>query len=176
MRFHKIINEGGHIDFFEVVKKRASIRDYSGKSIKKHELEMIIDAGRLAPTARGEEPWDFIVVQDKNMLQKLAQIAPNGKFLETASAAIVVVAKDTKYYLEDSCAATENMLLAACALGIGSCWVAGDKKPYANQIMEYFVVPAGHKLVSIISLGYPKGDSLPHSKRPLHDVLHSEKF
>ena len=164
------------MDFFEVVKKRASIRDYSGKSIKMIELEIIIDSGRVAPTARCEEPWDFIVVQDKNMLLKLAQIAPNGKFLEAASAAIIVVAKNTKYYLEDGCAATENMLLAACALGIGSCWVAGDKKPYEGEILKLFVVPTGYKLVSIISLGYPKGDFSPHSKRLLQDVLHNEKF
>ncbi len=164
------------MDFFEAVKKRSSVREYSDKPITTEELEKIVDAGRLAPTARGVEPWDFIVVQDKKILKKLAQIAPNGKFLEGASAAIVVVVKETKYYLEDGCAATENILLAATALGIGSCWVAGDKKDYASQVLECFVVPAGYKLVSILSFGYPKGDALPHLRRPLSDVFHSEMF
>lgn len=164
------------MDFFETVKKRISVREYSKKPIEKQDLENIVDAGRLAPTARGVEPWDFIVIQDKAMLKKIAQIAENGRFIEGASAGIVVVAKETKYYLEDGCAATENMLLAAAALGIGACWIAGDKKPYTAKIMEYFGVPTGYKLVSIIALGYPRGSVLPHTRRPLSDVFHSEKF
>lgn len=164
------------MDFFEAVKTRSSVREYKYKSIKMNELEKIIDAGRRAPTARAEEPWDFIVVQDKNALQDLAQITDHGRFLGKAAAGIVVIAKQTKYYLEDGCAATENMLLAAAALGIGSCWIAGDKKPYAEKILEYCTVPKGYLLVSIIALGYPQGPVSAHKKRALSEVFHKEKF
>jgi nitroreductase len=164
------------MDFWEVVKKRSSVREYSDKKIETEKLEKIVDAARLAPTARGEEPWEFIVVADKKRLEDLGEITDHGKFLKTAAAGVVVVAKDTKYYLEDGSAVTENILLAATALEIGSCWIAGDKKEYAANICQYLDVPQNYKLVSIVSLGYPQGEIQPHFKRKLAEVLHKEKF
>jgi len=164
------------MEFFEVIKKRCSIREYSDKPIKKEDLEKIIDCARLAPTARKEEPWEFIVITDKKELAEIAEITDYGKFLKDAAAGIIVLCKDTKYYLEDGCAATENILLAAASLGIGTCWIAGDKKPYAEKIREYLGAPAGYKLVSILSLGYPKAEPTPHQKREVSQVLHFEKF
>ncbi|MCF7893626.1 MAG: nitroreductase family protein [Candidatus Omnitrophica bacterium] len=164
------------MDFWESVKKRISIREYSDEKIEPEKLKNIIDAARLAPTARGEEPWEFIVVTEKKSLEELGEITDHGKFLKGASAGIVVVAKDTKYYLEDGSAATENILLAAASMGIGSCWIAGDKKPYEVDICKYLGVPDSYKLVSLVSLGYPKTEPKPHSKRSVADVLHEEKF
>lgn len=164
------------MDFFEVVKNRCSVRVYQKKAIPREDLEKIIDAARYAPTARGEEPWEFIVVTQEKMLVKLADITDHGKFLSAAAAAIIVVARDTKYYLEDGCAATQNILLAARALGVGSCWIAGDKKGYAEKILLSLDVPAGYKLVSIIALGYPQAGFIPHQKRRLAQLLHWDKF
>lgn len=164
------------MDFWEVIKKRSSIREYSEQKIEAEKLEKIVDAARLAPTARGEEPWQFITVSDKKRLEGLGDITDHGKFLKSAAAGIVVVAKDTKYYLEDGSAATENILLAATSLGIGSCWIAGDKKDYAVDICKYLNVPSEYKLVSIISLGYPDSEPKPHQKRSVKEVLHQEKF
>ncbi|MFO8053483.1 MAG: nitroreductase family protein [Candidatus Omnitrophota bacterium] len=164
------------MDFWEVVKKRASVREYSDKKIEQEELKKIVNAAHLAPTARGEEPWEFVVVTEKKSLEELGDITDHGKFLKGAAAGIVVLAKDTKYYLEDGSAATENILLAATSLGIGSCWIAGDKKPYGADICKYLQVPDGYKLVSIISLGYPKAEPKPHQKRSVDEALHQEKF
>jgi len=164
------------MDFFEVVKNRCSVRAYQKKSIPPEHLEEIIDAGRQAPTARGEEPWEFIVVTQAKMLTELADITDHGRFLREAAAGVVVVARDTKYYLEDGCAATQNILLAARALGLGSCWIAGDKKAYAEKILSVLGVPASYKLVSIVALGYPQAGFVPHRKRALKDLLHWERF
>jgi nitroreductase len=164
------------MSFFDVVKKRCSVRQYSERSIDRNILESMVDAGRCAPTARGEEPWEFVVVVDKKKLVGLAQITDHGRFLKDAQAAIIIVCKETKYYLEDGCAATENILLAATDLGIGSCWIAGDKKPYSDKIMQSINVPGGYKLVSIIALGYPKHGFISHQKRTLEQVLHWERF
>lgn len=164
------------MDTFDAIRKRISVREYADKPIEKEKLEKITDAGRLAPTARGEEPWEFIVVTKKDKLKELADIADHGKFLAGASAAIAVFCKETKYYLEDGCAATENILVAAADLGIASCWVAGDKKPYCPDIAHALGVPEGFKLISILSLGYPKIPPVPHKKRPLKELLHWEKF
>ncbi|MCM8780126.1 MAG: nitroreductase family protein, partial [Candidatus Omnitrophica bacterium] len=88
---------------------------------------------------------------------------------------IAVFCKDTKYYLEDGCAATENLLLAATDLGLASCWVAGDKKPYAAFVNELLGVPAGFKLVSLVALGKSK-DKMAVPKRSLNEVIHWDKF
>ena len=160
----------------ELIKKRRSVRNYRPEPVAKDLLEKIVDAGRLAATAINIQPWEFIVITDPGRRKELADITEYGKYIKDAGACIAVVAKDTKYYLEDGAAATENILLAATELGLGSCWVAGDRKPYADKILSLLGVPNGYKLVSLIAIGYPEGDLPNPAKRPLSEVLHWGKF
>ena len=166
------------MDIIEIIKTRRSIREYSDKPISKDYLEKIIDAGRFAPTARGVQPWEFVVITNADTLKKIGNLADNGRFIAQAKACIAVFCTDTKYYLEDGCAATQNMLLAATSLGIGSCWVAGDKKPYCSNINNLLRVPSSFKLISLISLGYPKSPELFRvaKRRALEKIIHWEKF
>ena len=166
------------MDSLECIKKRRSVREYSAKPITKEALEKIVDAGRFAATARNIQPWEFVVITDPSTLKRIAEIAENGRFISGAKAGIAVYCSDTKYYLEDGCAATENMLIAATGIGIASCWVAGDKKQYSNDISNLLHVPSAFKLVSIISLGVPESAQVfkIKEKRPLKEVLHWEKF
>ncbi|MDD5681572.1 MAG: nitroreductase family protein [Candidatus Omnitrophica bacterium] len=164
------------MELFDAIKMRCSVREYRPMPIPEDSIWKIADAGRLAPTARKEEPWEFIAVTEKNTLKAMADIADHGKFIENAACAIIVCCRDTKYYLEDGCAATENMLVAAAGLGIGSCWVAGDKKAYCQKILELVKAPKEYRLISIIALGYPANPAIPLKKRPLEKVLHWQKF
>lgn len=164
------------MDTFEAFKNRISVREYSDRPVEKEKLEKMVDAGRLAPTARGEQPWEFVVVTKKEKVKELADITDHGKFMSGAAASIVIFCKDTKYYLEDGCAATENVLLAATALGVASCWIAGDKKEYGIRIAKALNVPESFKLISVLSLGYPKVRPEPHNKRPLSELIHREEF
>jgi len=166
------------MDALEAIKKRRSIREYKDKPILRDLFEKIVDAGRFAATARDVQPWEFIVITDPDILKRIGELAENGKFVSKAKACIAVYSSDTKYYLEDGCAATQNMLVAATALGIASCWVAGDKKPYCNDISNLLHVPSAFKLVSLVSLGYPASEDFFRikEKRPLGEVLHWEGF
>lgn len=166
------------MDALEVLKKRRSIREYSDKEIPKEILEKIVEAARFAPTARNVQPWEFIVITQAATLKKFSELAENARFLAQAKACIAVFCADTKYYLEDGCSATCNILLAAADLGIGSCWVAGDKKSYCAEIAKLLNVPATSKLVSLVALGYPKSKDSFHmaDKRTLKEVVHWEKF
>lgn len=166
------------MDMLELLKSRRSIREYQDKNIPRDILEKIVDAARFAPTARGVQPWEFVVVTDEQVLKKLAGFAENGRFIALAKACIAVFCSDTKYYLEDGCGATLNILLAAASLGIGSCWVAGDKKPYCSEVSRLLGVAETFKLVSLIPLGYPKAQNAfkVAEKRNLREMLHWEKF
>jgi nitroreductase len=164
------------MDAIEALKGRRSIRSYEDKPVPREVLEEIIDTARLAPTANNTQPWEFIVVTEREMRVKIADLTDYGKFIAGSGACMVVFSKDVKRYLEDGSAATENILIAAHALGLGACWVAGYKKVYAEPLRELLGVPADYKLVALVALGYPAEKVAPHNKRSLSDVLHWERF
>ena len=159
----------------EALKTRRSIRAYTAEAVTRNVIEEMVDCARLAATARNEQPWEFVVVTEREALGRIAGLADYGKFIADAAACVVVLCKDTKYYLEDGSAASQNMLLAATAHGLGACWVAGDKKPYAETVRKLVGAPEGYKVVSLVPFGYP-AESPPKRKRPLAEVLHWEKF
>jgi len=159
----------------EVLTTRRSIRAYTREPVAREIIEDLIDCARLAPTARGVQPWEFVVVTGPALLRKIARLTDFGQFIADAPVCIVVLCEETKYYLEDGSAATENILLAARAHGLGACWVAGDKKPYAGRIAEMIGAPKGYKLISLVPLGHP-AEEPQREKRPLAEVLHWERF
>lgn len=163
------------MDAFEMLTTRRSVRQFKPDPVGWDLLDKICDAGRLAPTARNEQPWAFVVVTDAGQRRRLADTTDHGKFIADAPACIVVLASPTKYYLEDGSAAATNMLNAAAALGLGACWVAGDKKPYAGRIVSLCGAPADFKLVALIAVGYAANVPAP-AKRPLNEVMHRERF
>jgi nitroreductase len=164
------------LEALEALKGRRSVRVYEEKAVPKNTLEEIIDAARLAPSANNIQPWEFVVVTDKATRKKIADLTDYGKFIAQSGACVAVFCKDVKHYLEDGSAATENILVAAHALGLGTCWVAGYKKAYAEPVRKLLGVPDGHNLVSLISLGFPSVKAEAHDKRGVQEVLHWEKF
>ena len=161
----------------EIIKKRHSVRKYLDKSISKEILKEMVDAGRLAPTARNEQPWEFVVVTERELLKNVGEATDHGKFIRDAAACIVVCCQETKYFLEDGSAATENIILAAESLSVNSCWVAGHKKAYCEEIKKILGIPDNLIIISLVSLGYADTSekSIKH-KRGLDEVLHLEKF
>jgi nitroreductase len=164
------------METFASINERASVRSYQPKPVSKEYLEKLVDAARRAPSARAVEPWEFVIVTERPILARLGQIAETGSFIAQAAACIAVFCKETKYYLEDGSAATENILLGATDLGLGSCWVAGDKKPYAADVGKLLGVPENVRLISLIALGWPTAKSRQSKNRSLKEVLHWEKY
>lgn len=164
------------MDALTAIGVRRSVRKFLKKPVPPKVLEKIVDAAHLAPTARNEQPWEFVVVTDRERLKQVADLTDHGRFIADAGACIAVYCRATKYYLEDGCAATQNILIAATALGVQSCWVAGDKKPYGATIGALLNVPADCQLVSLVALGYADGEVKGYPKRDLSKILHWEKF
>ena len=163
------------MDAIVALKTRRSVRVYERRPVPREIIEDVIDCARLAASANNAQPWEFVVVTEAGMLRRLADRADHGKFIAEAPVCIAVLCRDSKYYLEDGCAATQNVLLAAWARGLGSCWVAGDKKPYAGEICNMLGAPEGYRLICLVAAGYP-AESPQKSKRPVSDVLHWEAY
>lgn len=163
------------MDAIECLKTRRSVRAYKSDPISRQVIEDIIDAGRLAATAINIQPWQFVAVTDQDIRRRLADITDHGKFIKDAPVCIVVFCDDCKYYLEDGSAATQNILNAAHAHGLGSCWIAGDKKPYAESIRELLEVPPNYKLICSIAIGYAVDVPKPE-KKPLSSVIHWQHY
>ena len=163
------------MDCIEALKTRRSVRAYTGEPVSPAVIEDIIDCGRLAATAINIQPWEFVVVTDRQALRAIAAAADYGAFIAQAAVCVVVLCKDTKYYLEDGCNASQTMLVAAHAHGLGACWVAGDKKLYAEKIRRMVGAPDGFKLISLLAIGHP-AEVAQKEKRALSEVLHWGKF
>jgi nitroreductase len=159
----------------DLLRNRRSIRVYTQQLVAREIIEEIVDCARLAPTAMNEQPWDFIVISDKVALASIPPMLGHAEFIANAAFAVLVLAKDTMYGLEDCCAASENLLLAGEAHGLGACWVAGSKQTYAPRVAKAFGAPADRQLVAIISFGYP-AESPQVEKKTLGEVLHWERF
>jgi nitroreductase len=164
------------LDALEAIHKRRSVRRFKPDPIPKETIEKLVDAGRWAPSGMNVQPWEFIAVTNPETRKRLADITDYGKFIAQAPLCIAVFCKDTKYYLEDGCAAVENILIAATALGLGSCWVAGDKKRYVEDVRELLAVPRGYKLVALIAVGHAMDEPSERMRRELKEILHYERF
>ena len=106
------------MDAIEALKGRRSVRVYDEKPVPREIIEEIVDTARLAPSANNSQPWEFIVVTDRDMRAKVAGMTDYGKFIAQSGACIVVFSKPVKRYLEDASAATENILIAAGSLAM----------------------------------------------------------
>jgi nitroreductase len=164
------------MDVIQAIKSRRSVRQFQPNPVPKEKILKILDCARFAPTARNVQPWEFIVVTDANIRAKIATFASNAPFIKDSPVCIVVVCKDTKYYLEDGCAATQNILLAATELGLSSCWAAGDKKDYCQDVLGLLSVPQGYKLISMVAIGISAQNNADVPKIELNQLVHWEKF
>ena len=165
------------MELFDAIAARHSCRAYADKPATREQLEKIVAAGRLAPTALNVQPWEMVVVTDAERRRALVDLVPNGKFIASPGVAcIALFSKDTKYYLEDCCGAVTTMLLAATGLGLDTCWVAGDKKVYVDAVGALLGAPTGMKLVALIAVGHADGKVDIAPKRALEEVSHWERF
>lgn len=155
---------------------RHSTRLFSSTPVTKPVLEQIVDAGHLAATAKNLQPWVFVVVTEAATRRRIADMTEFGKFIADAPACIAVFCQDSTYYLEDGAAATQNMLVAAQALGLASCWVSGDKSPHAQPVAQLLGAPSSHKLVSLVALGHEQQAGSRRPKKTLQEVIRWETF
>ena len=156
----------------DFIKARRSIRAFQDKPIPEKEIEMILEAGRWAPSASNRQPWEFIVIKNKDVLKKIARAAGYGWFIAEASFAIAIVGKPRisgKWFVIDTSLVSMNMMLMAWSLGIGTCWIGSMNKGKAKQILG---LNANDDLLTVLPFGYIQGDiPEPTDRKPLNKII-----
>jgi nitroreductase len=173
------------LDVFEAIETRRSVRAFTNEEVSEEEVQKLIDAARRAPSAGNIQPWEFVIVRNAKIKHKLSVAALNQNFIKEAPVVIVVCADETRsswgygsrgaslYCLQDTAAAIQNMLLAACALGLGTCWMGAF---HENEVAEVVNAPIGVRPIAIIPVGHPAEKPRARQKRPLKELIHHETF
>ncbi|HOT97654.1 MAG TPA: nitroreductase family protein [bacterium] len=160
------------MDALEMLFNRKSVRHFTGAAVSREALETLLRAGMAAPSAVNKQPWAFIAVTRRDILDRLAEGLPYAKMLDKAGAAIVVCGLEEKanagmreYVIIDCSAATENILLAAEALGLGAVWTAAYPRPEREAwVRTVLGLPENVVPLCVIPVGHPTGEDRPKDK------------
>ncbi len=173
------------MDVLEAIRKRRSIRAYTSEEISEEDVKRLIEAARWAPSAGNIQPWEFVIVTNAETKRKLADAALHQTFIEEAPVVIVVCANvalsswgygsrgANLYCLQDTAAATENILLAAHALGLAACWVGAF---HEDEVAKVVNTPRNVRPVAIVPVGHPAEKPNARPKRSLREIVHYETF
>lgn len=167
----------------ENIMTRASVRQFTDRAVSRDTLETIVKAGMAAPTAMNKQPWEFVVVTDRALLDSIEAVHPYSN-LKTATAAIIVCGNMQKaiegegqaYWIQDCSAATENVLLAAHALGLGAVWCGVyPMQERVAPLKEVLGLPSYIIPLNVVAMGYPAAEPQPKDKwNP--EALHFNKW
>jgi nitroreductase len=165
----------------EALLNRRSIRKYKNQKISKEDIDKILKAAMYAPSAMNLQAWQFILIEDKDVLIETIKSIPYAEMLKQSAAAILVcgdssIEKNESWLLQNCSAAIQNILLSAHGLGIGSCWIAihGMDDVYKN-VKTQFKLPENIIPISLISLGYPD-EEVTAEERFKQDKIHYNKW
>lgn len=151
---------------------RTSIRSFTSQIIEEEKVEQLLRAGMAAPTAMNCQPWEFVVINDRKLLDQLCDSLPSAKMLKEAQLAIIVCGNMQKalegdmqsLWVQDASAASENILLAAHALGLGAVWTGVYPSDNVKIVRNTIKLPEHIVPLNVIPIGYPKGEHLPKDK------------
>ena len=163
------------MDLFDAIDQRASVRELKPAEVAEADLTRILEAGRRAPSGHNRQPFEFIVVRDR---QTIAALAAAQACIGDVSLVICVAAEPekSKFWLEDVSAATTQMLLAIHALGYASVWIEGTLLRKEQELKPLFALPEAMRLVVALPIGKAVNPVVPHEKRPLTDMVHWERY
>ena len=162
--------------FMSLIRKRRSIRRFLNKEVEAEKIDQLVEAALRSPSSRGFNPWEFIIVTEKDLLEKLSKAKKHGSsFLKDAPLGVVVCADPGKsdVWIEDASIASTYIQLTAESLGLGSCWVQVRKRTHdkGNTAEEYISgllnIPGNLRIESVVAIGYPDEKKAPHGREEL---------
>ncbi|MBN1846486.1 MAG: nitroreductase family protein [Sedimentisphaerales bacterium] len=169
------------MNFYQNIITRRSIRKYTAAPVEPKMIEAILQAAMAAPSAHNEQPWHFVVIRDRTVLEAIPKFHPYAGMLAEAPLAIAVCAEHARekdpsagYWIQDCAAATENILLAAHGLGLGACWLGIHPRPQRQEALAALLgLPDGVEAFGMVALGHP-AERKPPAQRYLPDRVHHD--
>lgn len=170
------------MNILEAIKKRKSVRNFLDKPIEEEKLKIVLEAARIAPSAKNRQEWRFIIVKDMEVRKKLAEAAKGQKFVGEAPIVIVAYALDDGYvmtcgqlsYPIDVAIALDHISLAAVEVGLGTCWIGAF---YEDKVKEILGIPEEYRVVHLMPIGYPANMDIKEKNRmPLNEIVKNEKW
>lgn len=169
------------MNIHDAIKIRRSVRSYKPDPVPEESLKRILEAVRLAPSAKNKQDWKFIIVKDPEKRKKLSEAARNQESLVQAPIVIAGIALDPDYvmscevptYAVDLAIAMEHIALSAIEEGLGTCWVGGFSQKEARKAL---LVPERYKVVILMPLGFPADQPGPKSRKSIEEITCYENF
>jgi nitroreductase len=175
------------MNVFEAIEKRRSIRKFKPNIVAKEDLKKILEAGRLAPSGSNRQPWYFIVVNAPETKNALSTAANNQKFIADADTVIIALgdagttssklpyklSSSRISHIQDPMIAVEHMILAATALGYGTCWIGAFNE---EKIREILKVPENLVVVALLPVGVPDESPPPKSRKAFKEIFFKETY
>jgi nitroreductase len=165
-------------DLLDLMYTRRSVREYTEESVTAEQVETMLKAAMAAPSARNLQPWRFVVVRKRKLLDKLAKVHKNAYMLEKAPLGVVVCGDQEvseRHWVEDTCAATQNLLLAATALGLGGVWInVYPKRKYQKYVRELLDIPDYVGVLCLVAVGHPAEEEKPRTQYDPKWVHHDQ--
>jgi len=168
------------MDLFEAIRGRRSIRSFMDRPVEEEKLSAVLEAGRLAPSARNLQDWRFVVVRDPATRKRLAEAARNQEFVGQAPVVIaacgtsdMVMTCGQPAYALDVTIAVDHMTLAAVSEGLGTCWIGAF---YEDKVKEILGIPEQIRVVALLPLGYPAQAARPTPRKTLDEILAYERW
>ena len=155
-------------EFVQTVFARRSIRKYTAEPVSEADIKTLLEAAMAAPSASNRKPWQFVVVTERQTLDALAEVHPHGKMLFEATLCIAVCGDLTemeRYWVQDCSAATENLLLAVAALGLGAVWLGVyPKQDRVTAVRPILGLPETITPLNLVSIGHPAEEKEPRTQ------------
>jgi nitroreductase len=167
------------MDAEEAITTRRSVRSYSNAPVPDAVLRRVLEAGRVAPSAKNKQPWRFIVVAAQSVREVISKTGRYARFLADSPIVIVGCGDTTispKWHVVDVAIALENMVIAATAEGLGTCWIGSFD---AQKVKELLKIPEGYAIIALLAVGYPSRRlQKAHSrkKKALAEIVMRGKF
>lgn len=163
------------MDVFDAIRERRSIRSYQEKPVEKEKLDKLLEAARLAPSAKNRQEWRFIVVREKEIREKLVDACKGQRFIREAPVVIVGLADPSvsRWYKVDLGIAMEHIALEAVELGLGTCWIGAF---YQDKVKEILDIPEDKEVVALLTVGYPKEEGIKTPRKSLDEIVCYERY
>lgn len=169
------------MSFLEVARRRVSVRGYRAEAVSDEALGHVLEAGRLAPSAANRQPWHFVVVREADQRIALGRAYAKPWLLEAPVVLVLCVdpaaawvRSDGKSYADvDGAIAMDHMTLCAADLGLGTCWIGAFDRAVVREVLD---LPGGIEPLAMTPLGHPADTGRPKTRKPLAEILHSERW